>query len=293
VEFDLAAATEEVFQSTISSLLAEMAKERAQTLATAAAAEVVRSAAEATVTDFVGPLLRLLFKVSDETSKNTKRLVQAPLLTGLREARDALEYIAKTPEESTIRTERLSKADFELARALSLLSSDAAANRTRTYINLIRGLICIDRGAPELAKRAFRDGLAPLSLTLQEADEFLNRVYDHDEHGRIKVRELGPKPSLIGMLWGPTADARKKDVQPWVRVKNYLPDVQLAFFLRAMINGSLNPIAEARMISIRDGMLAVDLTVMPERFPRRKMDGPGPTITLTRPPNYSKPKSDD
>jgi hypothetical protein len=159
VEFDWAGAVEEVFQSTLASLAKEIAKEEAKALAGSAAAEVVSSAAEAAVTGFIGPLLKLLLRIGDETRKNINKLVQAPLLTGLREAQQALAFVATTPEEKSIRTERLSRADFELARALSVVGTDDKGNRTRTYIGLVRGLICLDRGAPNLAKLAFKDAL--------------------------------------------------------------------------------------------------------------------------------------
>lgn len=247
--FDLAGATEEVFQSALTSLVGEIAKERARNLAGAAAAEVVSSTAEAAVTGFIVPLLRLLLRVGDETGRNINKLIQAPLLTGLREAESSLNFVATNANEKTIRTERLSRADFELARALSLLGSDAKADRLRTYIGLVRGLICLDRGAPSLARLAFKDALVPLLPILRRTDAFL------DGRAGIPSGRDFPRHALL--------EAAAAEIIENVRnsrtVHKSLPDVQMALFLRALINDSPTPIEDAHIISLREGNLIIAL----------------------------------
>ena len=69
---------------------------------------------------------------------------------------------------------------------------------------------------------------------------------------RIIQESRKGKNSVIGII----ADTFKEswaDAQPWVTVDNHLPEVQLAFFLRTLRDGSSNPIKEVLVITLHKG----------------------------------------
>jgi hypothetical protein len=220
---------EEVLSSVLKSVAGEIAKEEMQNYVGTAAAEIAQSAAESIVVGFGVPLLKMLFKVTDQTSKNVKILVRAPLRTGMREAQEALSLVPLTEGDRIVREERLASADFELARAESLLPSGSSGDRPRSLIGLMRGLICIERGAEGAARSSFRKGLEPLIPAVSAAEGYIEDLL-----------QTSSKSTASTSTWA--------SISRSVVVLEHTEDVVLGLLLRALANGDPDPLATARFI---------------------------------------------
>lgn len=148
----------------------------------ALAGEVASSAVEA----IAGPLLRILLKLSDETSARLERLVTANYKTGLREAEKALALMGGDLSEREVRRERLRFADQQLASAYTLAEDTKHAEATRAHISFMRALITMELGAKAAAHMEFRSAgghvLTMIGLLDQEIDAISAQFRSWDEH---------------------------------------------------------------------------------------------------------------
>jgi hypothetical protein len=142
----------------------------------AAIAEATKCAAEG----FVGPVLRVVLGLLDETSTHLKQLMSEPLITGIREAMKALSigHVLEPADEEVV-FERLHDAEVNLSKALTLLPKKGQVDELKFLIQLLRGLIASRRGALVMAAAELqfcKDRLAPQLQAALEEKEYMDQA---------------------------------------------------------------------------------------------------------------------
>jgi hypothetical protein len=113
-------------------------------------ATALSEATKCAVEGFVGPVLRGVLHLLDETTEQLKKLLSEPLITGVRESNRALAIGDPIdPADQLLLSERLHDAENSLARALSLLP-----RKEKKGVGEVRFIIWLCAGIRQPARKA-------------------------------------------------------------------------------------------------------------------------------------------
>lgn len=138
---------EVVLKTFVGEAAKEFVKSALSECLSAALTSVAASTASTGAAQLTVVLLRTLIGASASSDRTLRALFSEPLQTGIAEALSCFELAVSTPQDRQERQRRLDAADDRLAVALTLSRTGAQVLNGEILINLLRGLIAVERGS--------------------------------------------------------------------------------------------------------------------------------------------------
>ena len=198
-------AVAEVGTEAAKSAIGEATKEFIKRSTSAAVQTIVSGASTALAGATVGPILRVLLRVSDEVSRKLDKVsakldkqLHAAFDTGVREAIRSLRLPSSRPEAATFRNQRLTFAIDELERAWTLSLGLPTEGRDRFVIRLLQGFCSIGiPGGVHYASAQFQECIGWLKQQMQQGIEELAKM--KTKMADLKDRAwVPPLPGTVG-----------------------------------------------------------------------------------------------